>query len=584
MTTLPVAWESLGGQSPGPTVSAVSWGLDRLDLFIRGTADNSIYHKWFDAGSWQPAMTTWESLGGNTTGNVTAVSWGAGRLDLFYRGPGNLIYHKYFDSAAWGPSMTDWESLGGVTPGNVTAVSWGAGRLDIFVQGTDSVIYHKWFNEAWGPSMADWESLGGSTSGNVTAVSWGAGRLDLFYRGTDNLIYHKYFDSAAWGPSMTDWESLGGVTPGHGDVSAVSWGGGRLDVFVVGGDGVVYHKYFQDAWYPSMTDWESLGGLTTGNIAAVSWSQGRLDLFIRASDNSISYKAFEGGGVWQPSMTDWESLGGDTVLDGERGFFFGPDVSAVSWSKGRLDVFACTDSVYHIYYDGSWKPPIHPAAAPTDFHLISLSGTNVAAGTHGATVGWTDNANDEYDFVVIYKQTSTGDSGDIPAGKAKTVSFDLPNGYTYTIYVEAQNTTGVNSPSNSITVVVPNVAPPPQTGTVTLQRQTVVEGNIPYFGQFPSFGEANGHLEKISVPASTSVLAVNFVKSGHSTDECYNADAVVTVNQGSSTTADQRTAIYGVATPAYSTLAPVPFVACLLTSSINITPDFISIEITILPS
>ena len=97
---------------------------------------------------------------------------------------------------------------------------------------------------------------------NASVVSWGPGRMDLFYVGNDNAVYHKYFDSGAWGPSITNWESLGGsVRSIYSPITAVSWGPGRLDLFYVGNDNAVYHKYFDSgAWGPSMTDWEALGG------------------------------------------------------------------------------------------------------------------------------------------------------------------------------------------------------------------------------------------------------------------------------------------------------------------------------------
>jgi hypothetical protein len=43
-------------------------------------------------------------------------------------------------------------------------------------------------------------------------VSWAAERLDIFGLGTDNQMYHKYWSpSTGWGPSQTGWEAIGGV-------------------------------------------------------------------------------------------------------------------------------------------------------------------------------------------------------------------------------------------------------------------------------------------------------------------------------------------------------------------------------------
>jgi hypothetical protein len=42
-------------------------------------------------------------------------------------------------------------------------------------------------------------------------TSWGPDRLDVFVVGTDGGMYHKWWDGTAWGPSITGYEALGGV-------------------------------------------------------------------------------------------------------------------------------------------------------------------------------------------------------------------------------------------------------------------------------------------------------------------------------------------------------------------------------------
>jgi hypothetical protein len=42
-------------------------------------------------------------------------------------------------------------------------------------------------------------------------VAWGANRLDVFVLGTDRALYHKWWDGSAWGPSVTGYERQGGV-------------------------------------------------------------------------------------------------------------------------------------------------------------------------------------------------------------------------------------------------------------------------------------------------------------------------------------------------------------------------------------
>jgi len=241
-----------------------------------------------------------------------------------------------------------WESLGAQS-GDVSTVSWGYGRLDLFTQDANNVINHKYYDGNWKPSMTAWESLGrpgpsGGRVGKVSAVSWGYGRLDLFVRGADDMIYHKWFDGSSWGPSMTTWELLGGLT--LDDVTAVSWGYGRLDVFIRRPDNAILHKYYGGNHW--MAGWESLGGATLGPVTAVSWGSGRLDLFVRDTNNVIKHKWFDGN--WGPSLTTWESLGGATL----------GNVSAVSWGPGRLDLFVrgTDNGIYHKWFGGSWGPSL----------------------------------------------------------------------------------------------------------------------------------------------------------------------------------------------------------------------------------
>jgi hypothetical protein len=83
-------WEDLGGIiTAGPAVS--SWGLNRLDCFVKG-ADNAMYHKWWNGSAW----SGWENLGGIIDNAPAAVSWGPNRIDCFARGMNNHMFHKWW--------------------------------------------------------------------------------------------------------------------------------------------------------------------------------------------------------------------------------------------------------------------------------------------------------------------------------------------------------------------------------------------------------------------------------------------------------------------------------------------------------
>jgi len=106
------------------------------------------------------------------------------------------MYHRWWDGASWG----GWESLGGILQSTPKAVAWSANRLDVFGVGTDYALYHRWWD---GSSWGGWESLGGIlesplngprlATNSVDAVAWAANRLDIFGVGTDSALYHRWW-------------------------------------------------------------------------------------------------------------------------------------------------------------------------------------------------------------------------------------------------------------------------------------------------------------------------------------------------------------------------------------------------------
>jgi hypothetical protein len=135
--------------------------------------------------------------------------------------------------------------LGGTLISPPEVVSWDEDRIDVFAVGTDSALWHRWWD---GSSWGGWESLGGVLESTPKAVSWSAGRLDVFAVGTDSALWHRWWDGSSWG----GWESLGGLleSPLNGPrlspaaLDAVAWAANRLDIFVVGTDSAMWHKWW----------------------------------------------------------------------------------------------------------------------------------------------------------------------------------------------------------------------------------------------------------------------------------------------------------------------------------------------------
>src|SRR6266567_4475090 len=271
-------WESLGGVLSSQA-RVVSWAPNRLDSFSLGT-DSALYHRWWNGSSWGG----WEGLGGILTSPPEVVSWGTNRLDIFALGTDHALWHRWWNGSSWG----GWESLGGILTSPPKVVSWGPNRLDVCAVGTDSALWHRWWD---GSSWGGWESLGGILTSPPEVVSWDENRLDVFAIGTDSAMYHRWWDGSSWG----GWESLGGII--QSTPKAVSWAPNRLDVFALGTNYALFHRWWDGS---SWGGWESLGGIletplngprdSVTAIDAVAWAANRLDIFGVGTDCALYHR------------------------------------------------------------------------------------------------------------------------------------------------------------------------------------------------------------------------------------------------------------------------------------------------------
>src|SRR5947209_1309930 len=350
------AYDALGGSCTN-TPAVVSWGHDRLDAFVVGAADNALYHKWWNGSQWGPSASDFEYMGGIIVGDPAVASWDHDRLDVFVIGTNGGLFHKAWNGFEWLPSITGYDFLGlpkaGVTiRGNPQVVSWDHDRLDVFVVGSDGALYHKWWNgDSWGPSVSEFEFMGGIVVGDPAVASWDHDRLDVFVVGTDGGLYHKAWDGFQWLPSITGYDPLGvpsDVAKIRSSPTVSSWQHDRLDIFVVGTDGALYHKWWNGfTWGPSHTGpFEYMGGFIIDEPTVVSWDHDRLDVLVIGADRALYHKAWNGH-EWLPAVTGYENLGGFVISS--------PAVA--SWTHDRLDVFVIGgDTVlYHKAWDGtSW--------------------------------------------------------------------------------------------------------------------------------------------------------------------------------------------------------------------------------------
>jgi hypothetical protein len=127
--------------------AAVSWGPNRIDLFIQDSDGKSLVHKVYD-GSWH----SWEDLGGTILYSPAVASMAAGRLDVFVIGTDHQLWTKVFDNGQW----SDWGPLGGLFISSPGAGSLGQGQLDVAGVGYDFQVYLSWWGGQWSP----WVGIG----------------------------------------------------------------------------------------------------------------------------------------------------------------------------------------------------------------------------------------------------------------------------------------------------------------------------------------------------------------------------------------------------------------------------------------
>jgi peptidoglycan hydrolase-like protein with peptidoglycan-binding domain len=176
-----------------------------------------------------------------------------------------------------------------------------------------------------------WASLSGAVFDPVV-VSNADGRLEAFVRGTDGALWHIWQTKPNNG--WSGWHSLGGVIQGAPTVGRNA--DGRLEVFARGTDGALWHIW-QTKPNNGWSGWASLGGWIVNPVVG-SNADGRLEVFAQGADGALWH-------IWQTKPNNgwsgWASLGGTLTSP----------VSVARNADGRLEVFVRgTDgAVWHIW-------------------------------------------------------------------------------------------------------------------------------------------------------------------------------------------------------------------------------------------
>ncbi|WP_240670173.1 glycoside hydrolase family 27 protein [Actinoplanes solisilvae] len=194
----------------------------------------------------------------------------------------------------------------------------------VFARGTDGVVREN--------VNGTWSSLGRPITGQPAAYASAGGRVDLFVRGIEGKVWHRALTDSRWGA----WSDLGGPvadSPSVAFTSPTEW-----TVFARGTDGLVRAKSRTGAW-------TSIGGPNgrgvRGRPSAAVDASGAVHVTVRHRTDEI-WERVSTNGVW----SDWQNLGG--TLNGS------PTLLA---TEGRVYLFAVAADNrlwQRNFVDGAW--------------------------------------------------------------------------------------------------------------------------------------------------------------------------------------------------------------------------------------
>jgi hypothetical protein len=217
-------------------------------------------------------------------------------LDQFQVSAGNVI-HWRLSSGAWsgGAAMS---RPAGVTFKAIAAANTG-GFIDIFALGSNNRIWHRFAsaNASSVGTFSNWEQV--ANTGNVLVgsklamTSSAAGVMDVFWITSSRTIGHASFvNFAPTGvESGTGWlQNLPGIA--NGNIEAVSWGPGRIDLFLWdSGDVFNIHHHFKDNGSSGRAEYRAGGtgivdtDLGVTSLAVTSSGPNQLGILVRPDPN-----------------------------------------------------------------------------------------------------------------------------------------------------------------------------------------------------------------------------------------------------------------------------------------------------------
>lgn len=377
-----------------PPVSALSRYKDHLEVFWVDADGGKVFTTFWDTrvnnAQWvQPYQIG--TLTTSTTCGIVPLSRTTDHIDLFTVGDDGSVFTTWWDFNVDGARWHDWFRLGppGIadTRSQIAAVCQSPNHIDLFVIGPDNGLWSTWWdaNPANGQWPA-WFPIGArnlNTRYQVSACSRTNGRLDVFLIQGDGQVLTTHWDADPSKGQWPNWTPLNGQPITYGETCpAIARKPDHIDLFVFDLSGqvsqAVWDQNLNGANWSFWNVIEPVQKSFNSPVAAVSRFPDQLDVFFlfadslgRTSVQSTWWDANIDGGAWHPYFTIGNFLAAD-----QHSF------PAVSWDANRIDLFVIgTDQkIYTSWFQSAdWytaKPLLLPPVWVKPFDIGPYDVTN----------------------------------------------------------------------------------------------------------------------------------------------------------------------------------------------------------------
>ena len=291
------SWEDLGGELDGPP-AVCSRKEENYHVFCKGS-DGQAWHRSYDKtgyGGWGK----WQAMGGKVKYEPAACSWGKEHASVYVGASDGSCWTRRYDEPKQGyGEWKGWYNMGGYMASPPKVVTWGKDHSSVYCKGEDGQAWHKKTDPKKESGWGEWESLGGSLDSAPAACAWDD-RMDVYVKGSDGACWHKTYknetvmvydeksgkNKTTTLPKWGAWEDLGGEMKADTAPDVVAVDGG-MEVYITGEDDTVYRKKWEDGSWTS-EEWEPMGGKVETGPTAVTWGGGEVDVYFTGKNGDVA--------------------------------------------------------------------------------------------------------------------------------------------------------------------------------------------------------------------------------------------------------------------------------------------------------